>query len=224
MSVRLLPILFKAEMVRAILAGQKTVTRRVIKPQPEFGVGRYAQDGAPGEIDWVLLDKDGDAIDSQLRCPYGKPGDELYVRETARAEELKCGQDGVRYAADDAFVPIENTRQAGDDWLKMHNYAGRKGAWVPSILTPRWASRIRLTVTEVRVERVQDISAEDAFAEGVDTYREGAPTGAFGEYRVTPKRAFEQLWRSINDASKGCAWDLNPWVWCVRFERKDGAT
>src|SRR5690606_17220174 len=76
------PILFSGAMVRAILAGRKTQTRRVIRPQPPHGVGRYTEDGTPGEVDWVLLDEDGDPSDSALRCPYGEPGDRLWIRET----------------------------------------------------------------------------------------------------------------------------------------------
>ena len=148
------------------------------------------------------------------------------MRECVRAEELDSGLDGVRYRADGAFIAIGNNAEACDRWgdLRCH---GRKHVglddpwrWVPSIFMPRWASRLTLRVTDVRVERVQEISGEDVLAEGVQMrhiekweewlHRDDAAVVAFGE-----------LWDSINGKRPGCAWGDDPWVWAVTFERID---
>ncbi len=231
-------------MVRALLDGRKTQTRRVVKPQPKR-VGWYTQDDKPGvQFDWHEVDEHNDPIDSSLRCPYGAPGDRLWVRETSRAEELSTGQDGVTYTADNAFRPIENNREAGERWLRMHNYCGRRGALVPGIHMPRWASRLTLEVTEVRVERAQDISEADAIAEGVwrnDDFGDEGPAkfdralcpkcgGSLLHNAVGPGlgvildvdcracdtavKRFKHLWQSINDRPWMC-WADNPWVWVV---------
>lgn len=140
------PILFNSEMVRALLDGRKTQTRRIIKPQPEFG-GAVAR-----------------SITGQ--CPKGQQGDLLYVREKCYALELPSGLHGVVYDANDEFIPIGNAMEETEAWMKLNRYAGRFGNMVPSIHMPRWASRLTLKITDVRVERVQDISANDCRAEG----------------------------------------------------------
>lgn len=187
------PILFSAPMVQAILAGTKTQTRRVVK-------GKYwFSDGRP---DLELL-----------RCPYGVPGDRLWVRETFWVEhdsdnfEMSPAFDcGINLAEDDwarvwycATDHEPNGEGPNDDWAQF--YSKR-----PSIHMPRWASRITLEVTGMRVERVQDISEDDVYAEGV------------GHGRVSPQLEFQELWDSIN-ARRGFGWAVNPWVWCVEFRR-----
>ncbi len=206
------PILFSAPMVRAILAGTKTQTRRLVKPQPTA-----MQQG------WMWVCKkllagychtDADAMVRLMlpHCPYGEPGDRLWVRETwspdppidsswASTEWNGCGRriDGVperfqhprfcNYSADWLHGPI---------------------VWRPSIHMPRWASRITLEVTGVRVERLQDISEADAMAEG-------APWGACGSPQEGSRKAgFAKLWDSINGPN---SWDANPWVWAINFKR-----
>lgn len=159
------PILFQGEMVRAILEGRKTMTRRVIK-LAEF---KECND-VPGS-DWYFRSKSGiwsDVSTAQLiakYCPFGQVGDRLWVRETWKCEELNTGLDGVRYQADNAFVSIQNSIEASDLWGEAYREGNQ---WRPSIFMPRWASRINLEITKVRVERVQDISEADAKAEGVD--------------------------------------------------------
>ncbi|UEP49609.1 hypothetical protein LMA00_07635 [Burkholderia ambifaria] len=149
--------------------------------------------------------------------PYGKIGDRLWVRETCRAtEELDSGLDGVRYPADGAFRPIEDTTEVAERWIDLHAYRGQKGATVPAIHMPRWASRITLEITGVRVERLQTISESDARAEGVtiaDHHLRGYCAGA---YRPPSIRAFHDLWDSLN-AARGHGWDANPWVWAISF-------
>jgi hypothetical protein len=222
-------------MVRAILTGQKTQTRRILKPQPELlqlyeWRGKVLHDseyrhwcwnGHVGADNW-------DNITTQL-APHlrWKAGDRLWVRETCRAEELDGGQGGVRYLADDTFLPIESTREAADDWVKMFHYrgrgAGRVGNPVGSIHVPRWASRITLAVTAVRVERLQDITEEAAQAEGIywSKIQDGWCSGRNGcetvDYHAAwATRSFEKLWEAINGAG---SWDANPWVAVVAFDR-----
>lgn len=195
------PILFSSEMVRAILDGRKTQTRRVFNPQP-IADGLYYE---YKDIPWL---KTGDPFPfiGHL-CPYGTHNDLLWVRETWRAVELDNGSDGILYKADNHFKSIENSQAAADLWCDA--YADRKhgNKWRPSIFMPRWASRILLEVTDVRVERVQDINDEDAKAEGA----------SISETRtMTHRGAFNILWDRIN-AHRGYSWESDPWVWAISF-------
>lgn len=221
------PILFSAPMVRAILDGHKTVTRRVAKLNC---AGRVALRGRQWHVD------DPNAF---LACPYGVPGDRLWVRETSRAHELTdaearddtfgimeresmetppFGLDGVLYAADNHFRPIENTLSASDLWAAMHCYRGKRGATVPGTHMPRWASRITLEVVSVRVERLQELSGRclDFEAEGITI----DPMDPFPYTNSASKleSAFRQLWDSLN-AKRGYGWDANPLVWRIEFKR-----
>ena len=206
------PILFSGAMVRALLAGTKTQTRRVIKPQPEHlqvydWKGKRLHDseyrhwcwkGHVGADNW-------DDITAQLGpfLPY-QTGDQLYVRETwvhtgagvwTVADAMRWpGRSQIRYRADGQ---------------------GPADQWFPSIHMPRWASRITLTVTNVRIERVQDISEEDANAEGAEPTtcaNAEPPQDGFPSHRS----GFALLWNSLN-AARGYGWDANPWVVAVTF-------
>lgn len=190
------PILFTGDMVRAILEGRKTQTRRVIKIQPEENCLTPWLDD-----DGTLMYRfeDGRPI-HQVKCPYGAPGDRLWVREThARIPGNEFAQ--VHYIADGPIPSISERHDAG--LLRVF----------PSIHMPRWASRIALEVVELRVERVQDITPEDAKAEGV------AGTPVLNLVRantvlhsgVPEINAFHTLWDSIN--GKKHPWESNPWVW-----------
>ena len=185
------PILFSGEMVRAILDGRKTQTRRVIKPQPSAGVRRSV----------FVLSGLEDGHGRELRCPYGRPGDTLWVRETWQAVS---GNDRARHIMthprpDRGWLEYAATPRADEPAYK----------WRPSIHMPRWASRITLEVTGVRVERLQDISEADAWAEGCEGYDDDVTGGKSGY------REYCELWEKIN--GKG-SWDLNPWVWVVEFK------
>ena len=180
------PILFNGQMVTRILAGQKTETRRVMRPQPR---------GMTGSWRGHELSVSG----RDHRCPYGAVGDLLWVRETWRPEELPSGLDGIRYAADDAFVPIRNTREAADAWVEVNT---KRAGWRPSIHMPRWASRITLGVDGVRVERLHAIDQAGAVAEG-----------------FTDVSCLRTVWDGINGKRAGASWDANPWVWVVEFHR-----
>ncbi len=205
-------MLFNSEMVRAILAKSKTQTRRLVKPQPDsvhngfpyWNVGGY-------RTSWCRSDADGGPLvpHNPLLCPHGKPGDRLWVRETVQAEELSNGLDGVRYLADGSFLPIENTKDASDLWIDLNHYGRKRGAKVPSIHMPRWCNRMTLEITDVRIERLRDISEEDAEAEGIDFFRSIPDV----DETLTAKELFSALWDSIY-----LNWDENPWVWVIEFK------
>jgi hypothetical protein len=238
------PILFSAAMVQALLAGSKTQTRRIVKPQPPSECGIHYM---LGNESWLPVEERkplrhsweawGGALfegrpDGHLcghhsvNCLYGAPGDLLWVRETCRAwERPEDGRDGVRYLADDAFVVIENTAAAADLWLSLYNYDQKRrapGSAIPSIHMPRWASRLTLAITAVRVERLQAISDADALAEGIVQTR---PADADGMRHLgvtgldidepTAARAYLAVWTVINGQEST---DANPWTWAVSFE------
>lgn len=199
------PILFSAPMVRAILAGQKTQTRRMVKPIGGDD-GFVLQDCGSGW--WPYRSDDGesaitrDGNETPHSCPYGQPGDRLWVREAWRHIE-----GGVMYdaagGAIDAFEP-ETVYRADNE--------KRPGPWKPSIHMPRWASRITLEVTGVRVERLCDISEADATAEGT-------PNSLHLSGGRFANENFCHLWETINGEG---SWSANPWVWVVKFARIKG--
>lgn len=193
MSTRERPIIFSGPMATAILRGEKSQTRRIVKPQ---------QAHEPGAV-WVrsgdmhaqcrdeLARGVMDAVAEPIRCPYGQPGDRLWVRESYRVMRPH-GVDEVQYKADWKPLPHDG--------------------WKPSIHMPRWASRLTLEIVSVRVERLQDISEGDAIAEGWEGGAAGNPGngGPFDWFRGT--------WDSIN-AKRGHGWDTNPFVWVVTFKQ-----
>ena len=194
------PILFSGAMVRAILDGKKTQTRRVVKQQPLGGnPDRWSCYHAPdGQSNlWTPVSKSGKigifGI-AGVKCPYGQPGDQLWVRET------------FALTGDNAS-PIVHSVHGGVAWRATDH--PKAFTWKPSIFMPRWASRITLELTGIRVERLQEISEADARAEGVTlrgiTRHESE---CRGEYRA--------LWESINGPE---SWDSNPFVWVIEFKR-----
>lgn len=201
------PILFNAEMVQAILSGRKTQTRRVIKlPLIDKNMGcELAGNELAGEV----------AAGDYRNCPLGQPGDQFWVRETF---SLLGNEDGCPVDWNDNIVTDKKDAARiykASCWQKPNNYGiwtvpDREmefdGAWTPSIHMPRWASRIKLLITGVRVERLDDISQHDARCEGiVDHHNIGQE-----------KYLFSRLWRDIyGDES----WSDNPWVWVIEFER-----
>jgi hypothetical protein len=190
------PILFSAPMVRAILEGRKTMTRRVIKPHPTLFNGR-----AGGHDCGWPIDERGRLV----ACPYGQPGDRLWVRETFQTLEDFAAKDATYYRADGKKI---TALVDGDKYDLSHK-------WRPSIFMPRALSRITLEITSVRVERVQDISEADAIAEGCIASNDDLTDGYFD---IPARSFFEDLWDSIN-AKLGYGWDANPWVWVVEFKR-----
>ena len=203
------PILFSAPMVRAILDGSKTMTRRVVKPQPKrTGDGVLMWDASHRGMRFGSVGMD---VPPNLvaHCPYGAPGDRLWVRETFGIDD----EDGsVLYFADPGTAQDAEHARACED-----RYPRRR----PSIHMPRWASRILLEIVSVRVERLQDISHEDALAEGIPPggltqRRFGVPGMSLAHYFDSARDAFSVLWESINGPG---SWAANPWVWVVEFRR-----
>lgn len=244
MSATERPILFSASMVRALLAGTKTQTRRVAKL-----LGAEVIEERPDGLDGAVFSQPwpwSPQHDGWVSCPYGRPGDRLWVKETWRVGAWRDdGRVALDYAASPELVrtpwltpPAEHFRKLARQGLEDCDKAVRRGAlaveehldgrftwphggspcrWRPSIHMPRWASRITLEVTAVRVERLQDISEADARAEGIsctNSHRWGLPET--GMEHNAPTHAFRTLWESINGAD---SWDVNPWVWVISFKR-----
>lgn len=187
------PILFSGPMVRAILEGRKTQTRRVVKPQPlQPGPQCLRLYSRPDGL-FVWCSESGVALmePHEMRCPYGQPSDRLWVRET-------WGKDD---SGDFVF--------RADDWCECPTADGK---WKPSIFMPRSASRIALEITAVRVERLQSITNDDARAEGIQDQPPRSWLG--GGWRE--KAAYQDLWETINGPG---SWSKNPWVWCLEFRR-----
>jgi hypothetical protein len=213
------PLLFSGEMVKAILDGRKTMTRRVIKPQPaansDWAGGFYVSSPAITVAVGTFNERRGVALPGDpTPCPYGQPGDRLWVREGVR---LNTNLGGVRitYKADGAH------RQVPEGALELAGYGDilDDNHFRPSIHMPRWASRITLEIVSVRVERVQEISEGNAKAEGIKETREGFQDGVQGFIaHDTAVSAFITLWDSINQ-KRGFGWDSNCWVWVVGFKR-----
>ncbi|MBX9496086.1 hypothetical protein J8Z86_08350 [Yersinia enterocolitica] len=220
------PILFNAEMVNAILSGRKTQTRRIIKLDHERGMVNPVVRGRNGEISSITCRL------APMLCPLGQPGDQLWVRETFA---LLGNEDGVCVDWQDNMVKGDEQAAAriykasceqkhGDYglysipdsayWKPDTTNMKYEGTWRPSIHMPRWASRINLLITGVRVERLNDISDVDARAEGC-AYGKGN-----GEIylAVRPENHFPTLWASIYGEE---SWQANPWVWVINFERME---
>lgn len=223
------PILFTGEMVRAILDGRKTQTRRVIKPQPtEVIRNAYRTIG-------LSVPRVGTSSEGDIKCPYGQNNDRLWVRETFSIESNRD------VGLEDTYKPPHNDGRPvrrfdcehwGRYWQQCHYKASDAPPdlccesekcrvcqnddsgphWRPSIHMPRWASRIDLEVTDVRVERVQDMPDGDFEKEGFPN----APYAVGGN-------PFVKLWNTINE-KRGFGWDTNPWVWVIEFKQIEKGT
>lgn len=207
-----LPILMQADMVRATLAGLKSQTRRVIMdsfngcmclngphPCPSPPTHFKAGETHATRDEWHFFCS---TMDRWIKCQYGQPGDRLWVRET--------------------FLRVPGNTKLCLFRASCKNDEVYK--WTPSIFMPRWASRITLEITDIRYQRVQDISAEDAMAEGTLCDNNGRRK-IYGyklpvdqSWRQSPIDAYMHLWDSIN-AKRGFGWDVNPWVWVISFRR-----
>ena len=216
------PILFSGPMIRAILAGEKTQTRRIVKNRDRLPIGELfdltpslGYRASEGSI-WAGFISGKSQFQEYFKCPYGQPGDSLWVREAFRIfdrfhecdhlDACSCPKTGT---------PIYRAGEKCDDEYK----------WKPSIHMPRLASRITLGITDIRVERLQQISDEDAIAEGIEcvggeysccpwrNYRKGQ-AGEMNLHCSSPDRSYMTLWESINGPG---SWKENPWVWVVSF-------
>lgn len=222
------PILFNSAMVKAIISGAKSRTRRPVKPQPQTeGLLAVVADRYNKGSDWAFWLRDNRMTEPRTwSCPFGEPGDKLWVRETWAP--MCRHADPVCYcASEDEFAKayldysghyVEYRADTGNkrpgDWPEPKDGEfGDAPKWRPSIHMPRWASRITLEVTDVRAERVQEITPHDALAEGVDyPYRDDA---APGERAICE---FRELWNSVYPTT-GMTWYANPWVWAISFRR-----
>jgi hypothetical protein len=212
------PILFSAPMVRALLNGTKTQTRRAIKPQPESEHSGEPYWFVGGYRAWRIrgcTEPNRSGSHNEIECPYGKPGDRLWVREMwdyrGPSKVVGCGVNHGHVIRED---PAETYYRA-DGGLP-------DSRWRPSIYMPRRHSRITLEITEVRVERLQDISADDAYAEGAAEWAAENAQRLLGEgekYRSIGQ-AYKALWQSINGPG---SWEANPWVWVVSFKHLEGS-
>ena len=212
------PILMSAPMVRAILDGTKTQTRRVVKPTmtaPKVAplhMEPWIIDGEQ-EIDdhglpcWSGFHPDYPGEAKWFSCPYGGIGERLWVRETHALVPMTAyrASDGVQQTIDPNDPDHAAIYRAGWD----RSDPGTR--WRPSIFMPRWASRITLEITDVRVQRVQEITVEDAMHEGIT-----APM--LNDKYSTMRGGFSILWDEIN-AARGYDWASNPWVWALTFRR-----
>lgn len=212
-------ILFNGDMVRALLEGRKTVTRRIFNPQPPGGDARKLVEVIWGKeaekltvphektsFAWAGFSDDRSPCHTTTgyyRCPYGQPGDRLWVRET-------FATDGHRNVCYRESVGNGESPREGCVYADSSEFNADK--WTPSIHMPRWASRILLEITDVRAERLHDISQEDARAEGYPAAREAETGGSDMDAWLW----FRQLWKGISGAE---SWETNPWVWVVEFKR-----
>ncbi|MFA9287404.1 hypothetical protein ACCQ08_21670 [Comamonas sp. SY3] len=190
-------LMFKAPLVRAILSGQKTQTRRVFKQAVGPSLSVDIDDANPGvaELSWLYGDGPGHEVHESIKrvpCPFGKPGDRIYVRETFAWVPTACESDEIVFAAD---------YQDGSDKAAGVRY-------IPSIHMPKAAARIWLEITGVRAERLQSISRGDAMAEG-------CPFPNLAD-DANPREWFAEVWKST-----GGDWAANPWVWVIDFKRID---
>jgi hypothetical protein len=227
------PILFSPPMIKAILENRKTQTRRIIKPQPPNGcaVGFSAFSGKDRvEFRRYPSHKLG-GHQSFVKCPYGQPGDRLWVRETwgtgTRPDPHDGWHDGLEYRADQIGLD-EHDDLPLHIVSEEHDLTGYKKGWHPSIHMPRWASRITLEITQIRVERLQQISEADAVAEGVECPRVGQKCNGqiqCGDTSREPQDCvcadgyivlYKLLWERINGRG---SWEKNPWVWVLGLKR-----
>ena len=224
------PILFSGAMVRAILAGTKSQTRRVVKPQPTKAAGTHR--GYPLPLmanDWAwphprtsgattISNRPNGPLGWEIHCPYGQPGDRLWVRETFTTKDRDGEFTYAPFYLADVTDPygLCLTTEDGPRYVEQLR-------WTPSIHMPRKASRLTLEITGVRVERLQSISEADAIAEGLDFVPDGAAAhgikGLATSWSNDPRKSYRALWESINGPG---SWDANPFVWVVEFRRLGG--
>lgn len=206
-------MIFNAEMVRALLSGRKTQTRRPVKfPVHDKNLGcELAGNELAGEL----------SAGNYLNSAFGKPGDRIWVREAFRVHSRATDVATLVYKASERNSWTEQTHRVP---VAVCNKPATPEKWTPSLHMPRWASRILLEITDVRVERLNAISEEDATAEGVPPAGSLLPDypGTFltpkGDF-ATAKVAFQRLWESIYGEE---SWKANGWVWVISFKRVEG--
>lgn len=224
------PILFNADMVRAVLDGRKTQTRRIIQSAAknmqarghEVISHRAAGDKWYGDYVYSMRDRSGvwqDFTNDQFlaKCPFGVVGDRLWVRETWMPDAPRDGSWGdVEFygCKGSPLSMIPERYRKPEHCIHRASWDGSEMVgWTPSIHMPRWASRITLEVTGVRVERLNSMTEKDALAEGCLGGHDSIPGY---QYSATPHEHFHHVWQSIYGAD---SWQANPWVWVIEFKR-----
>lgn len=230
-----LPIIMGAESVLEILERRKSQTRRVVNPR-KYNIGGWDMPVSKSDVEAgypVYQDNNGDFHSVVERCPYGKVGDRLWVRESWSTLTYHEGDVPIHIVKDHKNIEHDVVYYAecpdfswtdGDGFLEYRKDGMETSHWKSPIFMPRWASRITLEITDIRVERVQDITEEDAIAEGIS--REFAfecngwvpsyadpDSGGYADY-IT---GYRTLWNSLN-AKRGFPWEKNPWVWIIDFK------
>lgn len=230
------PILFSAPMVKAILEGRKTQTRRIVKPQPPDSIDESHGTELRKRAPYALLDDDGNYggrgfqdENTHYKCPYGKIGERLWVRET-------CWSDGhyVYYPANFGHKSFGSSDESYERLLRLNHYAGGMCEKVPSIHMPRWACRIILEIEKIRVERLHEITNADCVAEGIEPLGDERVTerissgfealpepirvqaGKFDNRYSTVRGLFAGLWQQIHGVE---SWLADPWVWVIEFRK-----
>lgn len=216
------PILFSGEMVKAILEGRKTMTRRVVNKD----ISNQFDIDVDDTIAAFIEQDTGDSYNPINVCPYGNVGDRLWIKETWKlVPETACP---IFNCVCQTINPA-NPHEAVIYKCGLERARGN-GNWKPSIFMPRWASRILLEVTDIRVDRLQDITEEDAIAEGIHLCAGIDEEGCTHGYHWSQVSdtdllfnsaadAYRKLWDSINGKKPGKTWQDNPWVWVVEFRR-----
>lgn len=210
------PIIFSTPMVKAILAGRKSQTRRILKTTREndafYGYSNDPDVSWPADYGFGVLMGRKYYDNEAIKCPYGKVGDILYVRETWCWDYKDYPERTEKYYFYKADTP--------------ENYLASGERWYPSIHMPRAAARIFMKITDISVERLQDITEEDAKAEGVDVLKQG-PVVTYRNYLnlttvyANPVDSFRTLWTKINGLE---SWNENPWIWKISFQRIEKST
>jgi len=211
------PILMSGPLVRSTLKDRKTQTRRLLRVQPDRWEAARDESAIVACPDGVWVLTVGGVVRQSLgKCPYGAPGDRLWVRETwALVQRGDCAPGGWPY---DPYRLYRATDDEPDlpDWALAEPFR-----WRPSIHMPRWASRLTLEVTGVRVERLRAITQADAVAEGMPDSRDlwCMPASSLSDTSLAgPRAAFATVWDSLKP-KPGAAWADNPWVWVIEFRR-----
>ncbi|HAE76624.1 hypothetical protein JC794_16345 [Morganella morganii] len=220
-------VIFNSEMVRAILAGRKTQTRRIVKSVPtthDFHGWIMSSTCAKdeGKAVWAIGDSPLLKDPIRLNCPLGKIGDRLWVRETWQGPLVDYENANKLYKDPEPFQTIKNCvyKADGDACPEYFDADDNlRYGWKSSAQMPHWASRILLEITGVRIERLQDISEDDAVAEGVAPLHGGYwkhYQPGWTQHQLSARGSFVTLWNSINGVD---AWYKNPWVWVIEFRR-----
>ena len=243
------PLLMKGPLVLRTLSGEKTETRRIVNDLLEFGQVYNLQESDTPGYDSTFRDRHLRWHDLTRKCfeslcPYGQPGDRLWVRETWRPD-LVGMVSGYNFAADNLFTPHADTEEAASLWAHRGAQRGGLDSWRPSIFMPRDICRLELEIVSVRCERLQEITPDAVRAEGVGRLELGdlvAMGASWGRVQRTVRDmtlsritypesrlltacdgdlllAWRVLWSVINDHRPGCRWDDNPWVWVLGYRR-----